>query len=149
MIYLLLGTNIGDIKKNIVDAKEKLSIALNKKGLRTGLIESEFLITKALGFIGDDFLNQVVAFDLEILPEDLLDICQKIEIEMGRGIHLPQYNEDGSRKYESRIIDIDILLFNDEKISTKRLTVPHPQIEQRGFVKELMNNLKYDTRRSI
>lgn len=144
MIYLLLGTNMGDRDSNIVNARRLLTERLN-----VVLQESPVIETQAIGFDGEDFLNQVVVFDKNITPIELLDICQGIEIDMGREEHIAEYDNCGNRVYSSRIIDIDILLIDSVVLESERLTIPHPQVETRPFVKELLNYLKYDTRRVI
>lgn len=136
MIYLSLGTNLGDREWNLDRAR-----ALLAEALRTDLICSETVRTKAVGFDGPDFLNQVVAFQSEVGPEELLDICQGVEKEMGRDPHEAEYDAQGRRVYHDRVIDVDILLFNDRKISTPRLAIPHPQVEERTFIQELLKEI--------
>lgn len=146
MVYLLLGTNLGDKKANLERAIMLLSERLGVDFIKTKQIETE-----AIGFNGPSFLNQILVFEKseELSPIELLKICQDIEIEIGRPPHKAEYNEDGSRKYVSRVIDIDILMFDEEEITTETLTLPHPQVYERPFVKELLNTIKYDTRRSF
>jgi 2-amino-4-hydroxy-6-hydroxymethyldihydropteridine diphosphokinase len=50
----------------------------------------------------------------------------------------PEYAADGSRIYHDRIIDIDILFYGDLRLNTPLLTIPHPQVESRSFVRELL-----------
>lgn len=136
MVYLLLGTNSGDREWNLDRARALLS-----EKFRTDLICSQILETKACGFEGPDFLNQVVAFQCEAGPEELLDACQQMEQQMGRPAHEAEYGADGRRVYHDRVIDIDILLFDDLRLSTERLVIPHPQVEERPFVKELLDDV--------
>lgn len=136
MIYLSLGTNLGDREWNIEQAKAMLAGALKVDMLYSGAMETE-----AVGFDGEPFLNEVVAFEADIEPEPLLDICQEIERRMGRPAHKAAFDAEGRRIYENRIIDIDILLFNGLEINTERLTVPHPQVVGRPFVKELIERI--------
>ena len=56
---------------------------------------------------------------------------------MGREVHQAEYNEEGERIYSDRIIDIDILAFDDVHCDTKSLTLPHPQVRSRPFVMEI------------
>jgi len=137
MINILLGTNIGDREWNLEQAR-----ALLAQALRCDFHCSEILETAACGFSGADFLNQVIAFQSSVEPLELLDICQKTEIRMGRAPHSAKFDESGIRIYEDRIIDIDILTFNDMTLKSERLTLPHPQVEERPFVKELLKTLK-------
>ncbi|MDD2594277.1 MAG: 2-amino-4-hydroxy-6-hydroxymethyldihydropteridine diphosphokinase [Bacteroidales bacterium] len=146
MIVLTLGTNLGNRSNNLIIAREKLS---RRIGAEVEIEYSEILETKAIGFNGNDFLNQIAAFESNIEPEKMLDICQSIEIEMGRKKHVAQYDKYGNRIFENRIIDIDILLYNDCTIKSDRLTVPHPQVYQRPFIIELFNTLPQETRNRI
>lgn len=136
MIILGLGTNLGDREWNLEQAR-----ALLGEALHCDMLCSDILETEAVGFDGAAFLNQAVAFEAGIEPLALLDICQAVERQMGRPAHTAVSGPDGKRVYQSRIIDIDILIFNDLEINTERLTIPHPQIEERPFVKELLNDL--------
>lgn len=131
MIYLSLGTNLGDKVENLNKA-----IQLLEKKLSVKLIKSTVLETEPVGFkSNDNFLNQVVSMeDCDYSPEELLDICQGIEVELGRAPHSIQFNKDGSRVYSSRVIDIDILLYHNLRIDTERLQIPHPQMFKRDFV---------------
>ena len=138
MIYLSLGSNLGDRAENLRVARELLEAAL-----KVELVCSCVLETEAFGFSGPAFLNQVVGFESEIAPEKLLDLCQEIEVKLGRPHHAPVYNPaTGERVYENRTIDIDILIYNDLELHTERLTLPHPQVETRPFVLTLLDNIK-------
>lgn len=136
MIYLALGTNLGERAWNLEHAK-----ALLAEELKTDMLCSGILETDAIGFSGPAFLNQVVGFESEMEPEALLDICQKVEREMGRPAHEAEYDTAGHRIYHDRIIDIDILTYNDLNLKTDRLVLPHPQVWERPYVKVLMNEM--------
>ena len=136
MIILGLGTNLGDREWNLEQAR-----ALLGEALHCDMLCSQILETEAVGFDGPAFLNQAVGFQADVEPLELLDICQDIERQMGRPAHKAQFDPEGRRIYESRTIDIDILIFNGLNINSERLTVPHPQIVERPFVKELLNDL--------
>ncbi|MBQ0025028.1 MAG: 2-amino-4-hydroxy-6-hydroxymethyldihydropteridine diphosphokinase [Bacteroidales bacterium] len=136
MIYVLLGTNLGDREWNLDRAR-----ALLAEELKSDLICSDIIETESIGFEGPAFLNQVVAFQCSVSPEGLLDICQRIEKEIGRPEHDAEYDAEGRRIYRDRIIDIDILKFDDLEMNTPRLTIPHPQVVGRPFVTELLNTL--------
>ena len=130
-VYLSLGTNKGNRERNIRRALCLLNIALGKRYKAI----SDIVNTKAAGFEGPDFLNCVAAYDLRLSPGALLRRCKRIERLMGRR-DAPEYAPDGSRIYHDRVIDIDILLYGTERIQTEELTVPHPLIGQRDFVKK-------------
>lgn len=127
---------MGDREWNLEQAR-----ALLGEALRCDMLCSEILETEAVGFEGPAFLNQAVGFEADIEPIELLDICQAVERKMGRPAHKAEFDADGKRIYQSRTIDIDILIFNGLKMNTERLTLPHPQVEERPFVKELLNDL--------
>ncbi|MDX1513905.1 MAG: 2-amino-4-hydroxy-6-hydroxymethyldihydropteridine diphosphokinase, partial [Gammaproteobacteria bacterium] len=72
------------------------------------------------------FINGVAELETELGPHQLLDCMQEIEASMGR--------IRGSRRWEARLIDLDLVCFGDREISDDRLTVPHPEIGERRFV---------------
>lgn len=133
MIYLLLGTDMGDRRANLDRARELLD-----KELGVSLHCSPVMETAAIGFDGPAFLNQVVSFDADAEPYDLLRRCQAIEAAMGRKPHKAAYDSEGRRIYSPRIIDIDILHLNGVCMKRADLTIPHPQVFSRPFVKELL-----------
>ena len=123
-IYLGLGTNLGDRQENLTRAIEALSLALG-----TCKAQSSFLETEPWGFESDNgFLNCVVAFDTELTPTELLNTTERIERELGRTVKSTGGN------YHDRLIDIDILLYGNTVIESKRLTIPHPLMHLRDFV---------------
>ena len=136
LLYLLLGTNLGDRQANIDAALAALDKAFC--GRRVQL--TPVLETQACGFDGPPFLNAVVVYSSSRKPENILKICKGIERSMGR-TDAPEYAPDGSRIYHDRIIDIDILMYGDLAVRTPSLTIPHPQVESRPFVKELLSRL--------
>ena len=133
-VYLGLGTNIGYKKENLTRAIEALSLAL---GRYTSL--SSFLETAPWGFESDNtFLNCVVSFETDLIPQELLDTTEKIERELGRTV------KSNGGIYHDRTIDIDILLYGSEIIKTPRLTIPHPLMHQRAFVLEPLAEIAPD-----
>ena len=137
IVFLSLGTNKGNRERNIRRALCLLNIALGKRWKAV----SDIINTKAAGFDGPDFLNCVVAYDLRLAPGALLRRCKRIERLMGRR-DAPEYAPDGSRIYHDRVIDIDILLYGDERIDTPLLKIPHPQLENRPFFGELIAQVR-------
>ena len=122
--YLGLGTNLGDRRDNLLRAVEHI----NEQAGHV-LACSSFIETEPWGFSSDNaFLNAVIEIDTSLTPHDLLNATQEIERAMGR----THKSLDGM--YTDRIIDIDILLYEDLKISDTELTIPHPLIWQRSFV---------------
>ena len=149
-LYLYLGSNQGDRRKNIDDAISLLNIELGTPYKRI----SSLLETKPWGFDSEEmFLNAAVMYELDMPkgynPEVegllILEICKSIERRLGRKGD-PQYDESGDRIYTDRPIDIDILLFGDNKIDCEELTVPHKLMWEREFVmvplKEIATALK-------
>lgn len=136
MIYLLLGTNLGDRSANLSIARTML-----EESLEVSLHCSPQMATEAIGFSGPQFLNQIVCFEAEIEPYKLLSICKQIESKMGRKQPKALFDKNGSRMYHNRIIDIDILMLNDVTMTEADLMIPHPQVESRSFVKELLQQL--------
>ena len=137
-LYLSLGSNKGDRRRNIEDAVSLLNIELGTPYKRI----SSLIETEPWGFESDDkFINAAVMYELELPkgynPEAeglmILEICKDIESRLGR-TGKPQYDEGGKRIYASRPIDIDILLFGDNKIDCEELTVPHKLMYERDFV---------------
>lgn len=124
--YLGLGTNLGDRKANLTRAVEHI----NEQAGHV-LACSSFIETEPWGFSSDNaFLNAVVEIDTQHTPHELLHITQKIEREMGRT------HKSIGGNYSDRIIDIDILLFEDIAINDAELIIPHPLMWQRSFVYE-------------
>lgn len=136
MIYLALGSNLGDREWNLEQA-----LALLAEALKVDMLCSRVLETEALGFDGPAFLNQAVCFESDIAPEALLDLCQDVEVRLGRPRHGIEYDATGRRVFHDRTIDIDILKYNDQEIHTERLDIPHPQVWERPYIQELLNDI--------
>ena len=135
-LVLLLGTNLGDREANIRRALEALDKAFGGRRVKI----SDIIETEACGFDGPPFLNAVVVYRSARKPENVLKICKQIERSMGR-TDAPEYAPDGSRVYHNRIIDIDILFYGEHSVSTPQLSIPHPQVHSRPFVKQLLEML--------
>jgi 2-amino-4-hydroxy-6-hydroxymethyldihydropteridine diphosphokinase len=137
-LYLSLGSNQGDRERNIEDALSLLNIELKTPYKAV----SSLLETQPWGFESDQkFMNAAVHYQL-MLPKGynpeaeglmILEICKDIERRLGR-TGGPEYDEKGERIYRNRPIDIDILLFGDNKIDCPELTVPHKLMYERDFV---------------
>ncbi len=120
-IYLSLGSNQGNTYDNLSKAIQLLFTQVGRV-----MKISPVYLSPALGFEGPDFHNCVVRMETNLTPKKLLKRVLAIEISMGR-----IREGDG---YQSRPIDIDILLYNDEIIDTIALTIPHPHMCRRRFV---------------
>lgn len=120
-VYLSLGTNVGDRSTNL-----KRTAALIDSKIGTIIKRSAIYQTAAWGIEDQqDFLNQVVLVETNLLPEEMLYQTQQIEQEIGR---------KQTYKWGPRVIDIDILLIDDLIIDTDALQVPHPEIQNRRFI---------------
>ena len=139
MIILLLGSNLGDREAYLNAACGLLEDALGVYLLRTAVKETE-----AVGFSGPAFLNMAVAFEAPetLTPMRLLEVCQSVEVMLGRPRHEAAFDADGRRIYSSRTVDIDILKYDDVECATKQLTLPHPQIYSRPFAAELLSEIE-------
>ena len=135
--YLSLGTNLGDKEHNLVSA-------ITEIGRRIGPVraQSAFLATEPWGFESENtFLNAAIRVETELSPHALLKVTQQIERDMGRtqkstvNCQLSTVNcQLSTVTYHDRIIDIDILLYDDLHINTPKLTIPHPHMYERDFV---------------
>ena len=121
-VYFSLGSNLGDrylnlskcislIEKNIGDVKHVSSLYKNS----------------AQGFVGDYFYNCCIQVLTLYKPHQVIDKIKFIEMKMGRKKRNPD-------EYESRKIDIDIILFDNLIINEKNLIIPHPRYKERNFV---------------
>ena len=144
-LYLSLGSNQGDRAKNIENAISLLNVELGTPYTAV----SSFLETEPWGFESEDkFLNAAVRYQLRLRkgynPEAeglmILEICKDIERRLGR-TGKPQYDEKGERIYADRPIDIDILLFGNNKIDCEELTIPHKLMYERDFVMIPLNEI--------
>lgn len=120
IVYIGLGTNLGNRKKNLAAARNALSPQVI-------LLEaSPIYETKPWGYSNQpDFLNQVVKTQTKLNPLDLLAYLKQCEVSLGR---IPSF------KYGPRLVDMDILFFDDLILETPALTIPHPEIPKRAFV---------------
>jgi 2-amino-4-hydroxy-6-hydroxymethyldihydropteridine diphosphokinase len=123
-VYLGLGTNLGDKEANLKAAIEEIR---KRVGEVTSL--SAFHASEPWGFKSENlFLNAVCCVSTNLSPIDVLHTTQEIERELGR------LKKSINRIYSDRVIDIDILLYDDLHIDTPELTIPHPLMWQRDFV---------------
>jgi 2-amino-4-hydroxy-6-hydroxymethyldihydropteridine diphosphokinase len=122
IVFLGLGTNLGDKELNLEKAVAGIEEFIGKV-IRTSSIYE----TEPWGFITDEkFLNLVVKAETELKPLQLLDEIHKIESASGR--------VRGEVQYSPRVIDIDILLYENMIIAEDNLKVPHPLMKDRKFV---------------
>ena len=140
-VILLLGSNLGGRRRMLADAKEMI-------GRKAGPVirESSLYETEPWGFESQHaFLNQVLAMETHLEPQELMELLLEIEKELGRGSDRKKLSNnasgDSNAGYSSRVIDIDILFYDQRIIDTPSLKVPHPQLHKRRFTLEPLNEL--------
>lgn len=121
-VYISLGSNQGDKFKNLQDAIN--AIHLNVANIS---IISKVYTSPAFGFQGEDFFNACLIIETAYKPQKLLKELLKIEKSLGRV-------RAKKKGYQSRIIDLDIIFFEDKIVNTKTLQIPHPEMHKRNFV---------------
>jgi 2-amino-4-hydroxy-6-hydroxymethyldihydropteridine diphosphokinase len=133
--YLGLGSNVGDRLANLRAARK----SLGRHGVEV-VASSSVYETAPQGEVTDqpDFLNACVEIRTELEPEALLDLCKRVERELGR--------EAGGPRHGPRPIDVDLLLLGDLTYSSERLTLPHAEVASRRFVLEPLLELDPDLR---
>ena len=125
--YLGLGTNLGNRKENLSKAIEAISLKMSISK------QSSLYETTAWGYTDQpDFLNQVIQVETELSPLRLLNFLKKTELKLGRVENF---------RYGPRLIDIDILFYDDLVITTSRLQIPHPMLPERAFVLVPLNEI--------
>lgn len=127
---LVMGGNIGDMKPRLRQAQHLIND-------RIGIVLrcSHVYESKAWGFEGDDFKNQAMVVDTDLAPEELLAAVQEIERELGRDREAEEQDKARTgQRYASRVIDIDIIFYDDVVLDTPALKLPHPLMQERDFV---------------
>lgn len=123
-VYLSLGTNLGNRKRNIREAIEKIEEQIGVVERQSALYETE-----PWGYSSpNDFINSCVMVLTAMAPRQVLEATQRIELEMGRTL------KSVNGEYHDRIIDIDILMIDDLVIDEPDFKIPHPLMEERDFV---------------
>lgn len=119
-VYLALGSNLGNRAANLKEAIASLSPQMEVKA------KSNIYETLPWGFADQGmFLNQVLRVETYLKPEPLLRHLKRLEIALGR---------KASFKNGPRMIDMDILFYDDLVIESPALVIPHPHVHERGFV---------------
>ena len=130
-VWIALGSNMGEGWKN-------LDLAIKMMNERGVLVEkvSTYIETEPYGYTEqDNFVNAVCIAETNLSPRELLETLLKIELNMGRVRII---------KWGPRIIDLDILFYEDLIIDEEDLKVPHIEIQKRSFVLEPMNEISPD-----
>lgn len=128
-VYIALGSNQGDRFK-------ALQSALNEIHLKVGNINdiSRVYRSPAFGFEGQEFYNACITVYSYLKPNKIMKTLLKIEKKMGR-------KRVKTLEYESRTIDLDILMIDDKIVENKTLTVPHPEMQKRRFVLQPLSDI--------
>jgi GTP cyclohydrolase-4 len=118
--YLCLGSNLGEREENLCQALTLLSAKANLEKV------SSVYETEPVGYKEQPlFLNLVCRITTDLSPDELLHLAKDVETGMGR---VPSFTN------APRIIDIDILFYEDRVMNTQNLTIPHPRLQDRAFV---------------
>lgn len=124
IVSFSLGSNLGNKEQNITTALDKIS-----ENIGEIISVSDYWNTEPIGFFSqNNFINCCCLVSTFLSIEDLLRHTQKIEMEIGRR------KLKVSGEYEDRIIDIDIIFYEDEIINTHKVTIPHKKFRKRDFV---------------
>ena len=120
--YIGIGSNLGTPEKNCIEAIEKISSTKNIKIIS----RSSFYQTEPFGGVQQDwFINSAVKIKTDLPPMNLLSALLNIESVMGRS---------REEKWGPRLIDLDLLFYDNLILRKKGLTLPHPEIQKRKFV---------------
>ncbi len=119
-IFLALGSNVGNKKKNILSAINRLGAKIKN------IAQAKFYRTKPMYYKKqDEFLNTLIRGTTDLKPQELLGFVKEIENKIGR---------KKSFHWGPREIDIDIIFYNNLIYKSKSLEIPHPRIQERDFV---------------
>lgn len=131
-VVLLLGSNIGDQKKNLEEALSKI-----KEGGNEILKISKFLTSEPVEFVSSNiFCNIASIIFTHLSPIQLLDFVKSIEFEMGR-----VNDSRATGGYTDRVIDIDIIMYDELKFTSERLEIPHQKhLFEREFSRILLKD---------
>ena len=133
-VYIGLGTNLGDKEQNLRTAVHKIEERIGKI-----ISLSAFYATAPWGFDSDNaFLNAAVCAETSLPPLEILSITQSVEQEMGRT------HKSVNGVYSDRVIDVDLLLYDDLILDTPTLKLPHPLMQERAFVMEPLAEIAPD-----
>lgn len=130
-VWIALGSNMGE-------GRENLDLAIKMMNERGVLVEkvSTYIETEPYGYTEqDNFVNAVCIAETKLSPRELLEVLLKIELDMGRVRII---------KWGPRLIDLDILFYEDLIIDEEDFKVPHIEIQKRSFVLEPMNEISPD-----
>jgi len=131
VLYLSIGTNLGDKEQHIRTAVNHIEELVGKVISRSALY-----VTEPWGFCSENsFINVAVGVETVLSPRNVLNATKEIERQMGRAC------KSSEGRYEDRIIDIDILLYDDWIVEEDDLIIPHPLMSQRLFVMQPLGEI--------
>jgi 2-amino-4-hydroxy-6-hydroxymethyldihydropteridine diphosphokinase len=122
--YLALGSNLGDRAAYLTKARAAIAALPSTRIIAESEVEETAPIGPRKQGRQGRYLNQMLAVETSLEPEDLLEAVNEIERAHGR---------TRTKRWSARTLDIDIVRFGDRRISTPELTVPHPELERRDF----------------
>ncbi|MDQ4058739.1 MAG: 2-amino-4-hydroxy-6-hydroxymethyldihydropteridine diphosphokinase [Actinomycetota bacterium] len=121
--YIGIGSNVGE---RLVFCREAVAALDDTDGIRVTAASGLYETTPVGGPPQRSFINLVARLETTLGPRDLLAICQSIERTLGR--------EPSDIRWGPRVIDLDVLVFGDQKVNEGDLEIPHPRMTQRRFV---------------
>jgi 2-amino-4-hydroxy-6-hydroxymethyldihydropteridine diphosphokinase len=121
--WIGIGSNVGERARFARGAVEELR---SEDGMEVTGVSSLYETSPIGGPPQRSYINLVARIETALEPRDLLEVTQKIEKRMGR--------DESAIRWGPRVIDLDVLLFGDEKISEPDLEIPHPRLKERRFV---------------
>jgi 2-amino-4-hydroxy-6-hydroxymethyldihydropteridine diphosphokinase len=134
--YLSLGSNLGDRQAFLNEALHRLEAAGAHVLRRSSIHETEPQDYRDQPW----FLNMAVEVETDLTPQELLAAIQKIETEMGRQRTIPK---------GPRTIDLDILFYENQVLTTPKLQIPHPRLTERLFVLDPLSEIAPDLRHPV
>jgi 2-amino-4-hydroxy-6-hydroxymethyldihydropteridine diphosphokinase len=129
--YIALGSNVGNREEHLALARERLAALPRSRLLAVSSIEE----TAPLGPVTQGpYLNQMAAVETELEPHELLDALLAIEQAAGRV---------RTERWGPRTLDLDIVIFDRQRVATERLVVPHPELGRREFWRRELAELRH------
>lgn len=120
-IFIGLGSNLGDRLQNLRRAVDELGA----RGVSCVMASSVYETAPVGKEEQPDFLNAVIEVETSLTPEELLSVCMEVERVLGR-VRVERWGP--------RVVDVDVLLYDDLRIESEMLVVPHPRLFERRFV---------------
>jgi len=127
VVFISIGSNAGERRQNCLQAL--FDLAQPQIGRITG--QSKFYLSQPVDYLQQNwFVNAAVRLETDLDPFALLDAAKRIETKLGR--------RESAIRFGPRVIDLDIILYNDRIIDAPQLTIPHPRMHKRRFVLQPM-----------